>query len=427
MQKKSNERGMTEHDPLRELLIVALVSRKSDERMVKWYADRIGGRHHFRIRVLREDAQSANGEAMRTMRELAETGSLGFLVAPLPADVSALKRLFEFVTEIDVPALFVRQAPERRIRRILVASAGAPHTLQQLWVAREIGITLNIPVHAVRLVDADEEADILSSAARNGDALMESWTPRILGMTGEDHRLVSADFAQGIVDCIRPGDLLAMGAPSSLYVDRLEDSIPALVAHRTNAPLIVMKSKRAERVTLRSLFWGHLIMPHLHAADKEAVITELVEALVQHNQAPRSYKASLVNRAMRRERLASTAVGCETAFPHVRLPGFHCVAGSMAICPEGVDFGGENGARTKFIYLLISSDGFCDEHLAVMARIARRMVREEVRDALLGCATASEILDVLEPRMVGLPAEVAVGVPDRSCSYAVPENGRYTD
>ncbi|OQA28636.1 MAG: PTS system mannose-specific EIIBCA component [Verrucomicrobia bacterium ADurb.Bin345] len=397
--------GRIEHsvarDPSREYWIVALVSRKRDEAIVQWYADLVGGRRDFRVRMVREDSRAAGG-AIERLRELARGGSLGFLIAPLTAEGPRVKELFEFVTEVDVPALFVRPVPGRRIRRVLVASAGGPHTLQQLWIAREIGGALNVPVSGIRLVGAEDHTDVLWSSPPAGDALVENWTPRILGVKGEDRRLISDHFAQGIAACVRPGDLLVMGAPSSLYAGRIGESMPALVARQTKAPFIVMKSKRAESVTLRGLLWGRLVLPDLRPASKEAAIAALVEALVRHNQAPRACKENLVRRALRRERVASTAVGCETAFPHVRLPGFHGVAVSLAICPEGVDFGGDDGRRTKFVYLVISSEGFCDEHLAVVARIARRMVRDEVRQALLGCATPSEALDVLEPRLVAV-------------------------
>ena len=400
MRHGRTERGMTQ-DSLKESWIVAWVSQKRDEAIVQWYADLIGGHHNFRVRVVREDSEAA-GHAIQELRELAAAGSLGFLIVPLTTEGPRVKELFEFVAEFDVPALFVRQAPGCRIRRVLVASAGGPHTLQQLWIAREISATLNVPISGVRLVGAEDHTDALWSSPPTGDALMENWTPRILGVKGEDRRLISDHFAQGIAACVRPGDLLVMGAPSSLYAGRIGESMPALVARQTKAPFIVMKSKRAESVTLRGLLWGRLVLPDLRPASKEAAIAALVEALVRHNQAPRACKENLVRRALRRERVASTAVGCETAFPHVRLPGFHGVAVSLAICPEGVDFGGDDGRRTKFVYLVISSEGFCDEHLAVVARIARRMVRDEVRQALLGCATPSEALDVLEPRLVAV-------------------------
>lgn len=404
MRRGRTEHGMTQ-DSLKESWIVALVSQKRDEAIVQWYADLIGGHHNFRVRVVREDLEAA-GHAIQRLRELAAAGSLGFLIVPLTTEGPRVKELFEFVAEFDVPALFVRQAPGSRIRRVLVASAGGPHTRPQLWIAREIGGALNVPVSGVRLVGAEDDTDVLWSSPPAGDALIENWTPRILGVKGDDRRLISGDFAQGIAACVRAGDLLVMGAPSSLYAGRLGESIPALVARQTNAPFIVMKSKRAESVTLRSLLWGRLVLPDLRPANKEAAITALVEALVRHNQAPRACKESLVRRALRRERVASTAVGCETAFPHVRLPGFHGVAGSMAICPEGVDFGAEDGSATRFVYLLISSEGFCDEHLATVAKIARRMIRPEVRAALLGCTVPSEVLDVLEPAGIAVPAGV---------------------
>lgn len=389
--------------------IAVVISGNDDAGILRWYADLIGGHRNSRVHLVRAAASSNGTSVCDTLRTLARAGDLGFVIASLAGETDRVGALFELATEMDVPVLFVRQAPGRRIRRVLVASAGGPHTLQQLWVAREIGAALDAPLRVIRVArDNEDRKNGLPpavAAAAVADT-MDRWTPRILGIRDRELSEPTAGFAKAIAGQVRPDDLLVMGAPSSLYAGRLDECIPASVANRTDAPFIVMKAKRAEGVTLRSLFWGGLILPGLYPTDREAAIAALVDALVRHSQVPKSCKASVVRRALRRERISSTAVGLETAFPHVRLPGFHGVAGSMAICPDGVDFGAEDGSATRFVYLLISSEGFCDEHLATVAKIARRMIRPEVRAALLGCTMPSEVLGVLEPAGVAVAAEV---------------------
>lgn len=94
----------------------------------------------------------------------------------------------------------------------------------------------------------------------------------------------------------------------------------------------------------------------------------------------------------------STAVDFETAFPHVTLRGFFGVAASMGICPEGVAFDSERGQPTRFISLFVTPDGFYDDYLAALAKLAKRMIDANVRGALLSCETPSQARDILEPR-----------------------------
>ncbi len=54
----------------------------------------------------------------------------------------------------------------------------------------------------------------------------------------------------------------------------------------------------------------------------------------------------------------STAVDCDTAFPHVTLHGFFGVAASIIICPDGIDFGNEDNQPTRFIVLFVTLRGF---------------------------------------------------------------------
>jgi mannitol/fructose-specific phosphotransferase system IIA component (Ntr-type) len=135
----------------------------------------------------------------------------------------------------------------------------------------------------------------------------------------------------------------------------------------------------------------------MYPRDKQESIDILIENLILHKQIPRASKSDILDRALRREQLMSTAVDCETAFPHVTIPGFFGVAASMGICPNGVAFGSENGEPTRFISLFITPEGLYDDYLAALTKLARRMIDPQVRKALLMCETPSQARDILEP------------------------------
>ncbi|QBG48220.1 PTS sugar transporter subunit IIA [Verrucomicrobia bacterium S94] len=152
-----------------------------------------------------------------------------------------------------------------------------------------------------------------------------------------------------------------------------------------------------EQNSLHRLFWGQLACPDLKVRNKEEALEKLVTNLIRHNQLPPGKKRSILERALKREQISSTAVDCETAFPHVALPGFYGVAGSMAICPDGVDFGSSGGKPSRFLFLLITPEGYCSEYLAILSKISKRMIDPAVRAALLKASSQQDILNILEP------------------------------
>ena len=102
-----------------------------------------------------------------------------------------------------------------------------------------------------------------------------------------------------------------------------------------------------------------------------------------------------IEAALARERLSSTAVGCQTALPHARLPRFDGVAAALAIAPGGIDFGAER-EPPRFVFLMLTSATSYGRYLGALARIARLMVNPERRQALLGAPTPAAVMTVLE-------------------------------
>ena len=96
--------------------------------------------------------------------------------------------------------------------------------------------------------------------------------------------------------------------------------------------------------------------------------------------------------------MLSTAVGSETAIPNAAIPDFLGISGCLGICPEGIDFGGGTGKSglVRFIFLLISDNGNYSEYLTVLSEISRLMVLPALREDLLKCRDASEVMNVLD-------------------------------
>ncbi len=411
---------------------ITIVSQTGDESVLRRYAEIVGDRCNVPHIVLRGEADkltrkggSSHYQTDNDDHDACDDACtrlrcpMGFLTTDWLMDEDRVDVLLRHVIGLNLPTMLVRQQAEKRIHRVVVATSRGYHALQQLWVAKEIAAKLKVPLYILYLPRPEDIPAAGEPFLKEADLnqLIDARTSYLLGVNADFDVCLESNIVHGIIRRTHPDDLLIMAAPQLLTdVGHFSASIVAAVARQSAASLILFSPKRPSPVTLRRLFWGRLILQDAHPTNKETAIAQLIEALILENQVPRSWRQKLIDLAMARERAMPSSVDCQTAFPHIHLHGFRGMAGSMAICPNGVDFDGSGGAPSRFIFLLITPDGFCDEHLAVQARIARRMIRPAVREALLKCASPAAVLDVLEPASTAGGVEAIVCAD--GCSYA---------
>lgn len=397
-------------NPRYESTVVAITTRRS-EGAVLAYANLLTAHRNTRIapvRLASEDpvvvprcspsTGAGNGFIRGAVTHIARVERIGLIVAEWLNDPNDMQDVLRLAQEFAVPAVFIRH-PEMKPRgRVLVATAGGPNVLQQMWVARETACGLGVPVKIFRIAHPAVDPSTLPPSL-DSTAALDACSCRLLHMEARVEVKKAVNVADAIAASVRDGDLLVLGAPSALRLTSdFAGSLPHAVANRVHGPLILLTAPPDNHLSLRRLFWGGLIKTDMHFRDKKHALSALIENIALHNQIPRSSVADTLDRALRREAIMSTAVDCETAFPHVTLRGFRGVVGSMAVCPEGVAFDSPDGRPTRFLYLLVTPDGLCDEYLATLAMIARRMIRQDIRTALLRCQTPAQVLDILEPR-----------------------------
>jgi len=398
------------YDSRYESTVVAIASPRA-EGAVLAYADLLTAHRNTRITPVRITSEGpvavprcspptgAGSSFIRgAVTHIARVERVGLIVAEWMNDPNDMQDVLRLAQEFAVPAVFIRH-PEMKPRgRVLAATAGGPNVFQQMWVARETACGLGVPVDMLRIAHPAADPATLSHSL-DLTAALDACSCRLLHMEARMEVKKAVNVADAIAASVRDGDLLVLGAPSALRLTSdFAGSLPHAVANRVHGPLILLSAPPDNHLSLRRLFWGGLIKTDMQFRDKKHVLSALIENIALHNQIPRSSVADPLDRALRREAIMSTAVDCETAFPHVTLRGFFGVVGSMAICPDGVAFDSPDGRPTRFFYLLVTPDGLCDEYLATLAMIARRMVNPEVRRVLLACHSPAQALDALEPR-----------------------------
>lgn len=138
------------------------------------------------------------------------------------------------------------------------------------------------------------------------------------------------------------------------------------------------------------------IQSDLKADDKEGVIREMVQALVEAGRIRAADYESIVEAILSREELGSTGIGRGVAVPHTKHPGVDRLVGSVAISREGVDFDALDGEKVNLFFLLISPQDRPGDHLRALENIARQLRDETFCRFLKQAKSAEDIRQLLE-------------------------------
>jgi mannitol/fructose-specific phosphotransferase system IIA component (Ntr-type) len=132
---------------------------------------------------------------------------------------------------------------------------------------------------------------------------------------------------------------------------------------------------------------------NLQSSKRTAVIHEVAGQLAQHPQV--SNFQSFYDELLARERLESTCLGNEVAFPHARTDHVKNMVLAAGRSKEGVLF--ENcGQTVKLIFVIGTPKRMVTDYLAVVGALARLLKEAPVRQRLMEAETAEDFHAVLE-------------------------------
>jgi fructose-specific phosphotransferase system IIA component len=140
---------------------------------------------------------------------------------------------------------------------------------------------------------------------------------------------------------------------------------------------------------LTEIFSARAARVPLHARDKIAAITELVDLL--HEKGELTDRDKVLKAVLDREATRSTGIGYGLAVPHGKCTG--CPRLTMAIGKpsEPMDFDSTDGKPVELIVLLASPPDQTGPHIQALARISRLMVMEDFRGQVLAARNADDI------------------------------------
>jgi len=134
-------------------------------------------------------------------------------------------------------------------------------------------------------------------------------------------------------------------------------------------------------------------VPHLKGETKEAVITELIEALDRDGRLPDRDEA--LRAVMDREATMSTGLENGVALPHGKSMTVPTLVAAFGLKPEGMDFKALDGQPSNLFVMVVSSVTQASRHTQFLGELGRALMCPAVREKLLEAETIGGVADVL--------------------------------
>jgi mannitol/fructose-specific phosphotransferase system IIA component (Ntr-type) len=164
---------------------------------------------------------------------------------------------------------------------------------------------------------------------------------------------------------------------------------PESAPRRTSKPSRRMAPKKPGI----SRFSSHTLMiPKLEADDKEGIIRELAHKMETEGFVDKGKK--LVEPALRREAIVSTATTHGLAFPHVRGVEGGGLTLALGIHRKGVRFT-EDGKLTRIIFFMVIPTAAAAFYLKLLAGLAESFGKADARKALMAAKTEDTLWKAL--------------------------------
>ena len=137
------------------------------------------------------------------------------------------------------------------------------------------------------------------------------------------------------------------------------------------------------------------IIAELESTERDDVIAELIDALVEAGAADAEHRDALVAAVLERERKGSTGFGRSVAVPHVKHAGVKTMTAAVGRSSKGIDFNALDRQPVYSVVLLLSPDSNPEDHLKAMEVIFKSLGNETFRRFLRQAGTREEILELL--------------------------------
>lgn len=143
----------------------------------------------------------------------------------------------------------------------------------------------------------------------------------------------------------------------------------------------------------------------LQATDKEGVINEMVQSLVDNGVVTDfdTFKAGIMNR----EAQTSTGLGNGIAMPHSKNEAVKEATVLFAKSNKGVDYASLDGQPTDLFFMIAAPEGANDTHLAALAELSKYLMKPGFADKLRQASTPDQVIAAFDAEEQEAAAEEA--------------------
>lgn len=137
------------------------------------------------------------------------------------------------------------------------------------------------------------------------------------------------------------------------------------------------------------------IVPQLESTERDAVITTLVDAVVEGGAVDASLRDELIKSILAREKKGSTGFGKGVAVPHVKHAQISKMIAAIGVSPTGIDFNALDKQPVYSVVLLMSPEDQPDLHLQAMENIFRNLQNDTFRKFLRQATSVKDVEELI--------------------------------
>lgn len=132
----------------------------------------------------------------------------------------------------------------------------------------------------------------------------------------------------------------------------------------------------------------------LKAKDRLGAVREMIDMLYASDAI--SDKDEILKAVLHREEEFSTGIGFQVAIPHAKSKFVKKASIAYARSKNGVQWPTEDGLDPKMIFLIAVPDTVSNEHLKLLAQIARKIIHEDVRERILNAEKPEDVIQAFQ-------------------------------
>ncbi|MFT5811623.1 MAG: PTS system nitrogen regulatory IIA component [Rubritalea sp.] len=107
-------------------------------------------------------------------------------------------------------------------------------------------------------------------------------------------------------------------------------------------------------------------------------------------------QSKLFNSLLDRERLGSTGLGDGFAVPHARLPDLKETVGFFVKLAKPINFDAPDNQPVDLIFCIIIPEHATDEHLQILASLAKIFSQPSIREAIRTARTDADVTRIID-------------------------------